>query len=84
MLIYATELLRSGSNFFGLLRHLRGAFELVPGERPAVDGPLERLEQHQRKDLAIGEALQPDVEEQPSVAFVRGVAALEREGEAAK
>ena len=34
-----------------------------------------------REDLAIGEALQPDVEEEPSVAFVGGVAALEAEGD---
>jgi hypothetical protein len=41
---------------------------------------LSGLEQHHREDLAVGEALQPDVEQQPAVAFVGGVAALQREG----
>ena len=63
------------------LAHLGGALDLVPVEGLAVDGALERLEEHDGEDLAVGEALQPDVEEQPAVAFVGGMAALQAEGD---
>ena len=69
------------SNLFCLLRHLRCALDLVPIEGAAVDSALDGLEQHDRKDLPIGEALQPDVEEQPAVATVRRVLPFERESE---
>ena len=39
------------------------------------------LKQDDGEELAVGEALDPDVEEQPGVAFAGGVFALEREGE---
>ena len=65
----------------GSLGHLGGALELVPVEGLAVDGALHGLEQDPGEELAIGEALDPDVEEQPGVAFAGGVFALEREGE---
>ena len=52
--------------------HLGGALDLVPVEGLAVDGALEGLEEHDGEDLAVGEALQPDVEEQPAVALVGG------------
>ncbi len=61
--------------------HLGGALELVPVEGLAVDGALHGLEQHDGEDLAIGEALNPDVEEQPGVALAGGVLPFEREGE---
>ena len=54
--------------------------DLVPVEGLAVDGALEGLEENDREDLAIGEALQPDVEEQPAIAFVGGMTALQAEG----
>src|SRR5208282_4057437 len=38
-------------------------------------------EQYDGKDLAVGEALQPDVEEQPAVALVGRMAALQAEGD---
>ena len=52
--------------FFG---HGGGAFELVPVEGLAVDGTLYRLEQDNREKLAVSEALDPDVEEQPAIAY---------------
>ncbi len=60
------------------MTHLCGALEFVPIEGFAVDGALDRLEQNDGEDLAVSESLQPDVEEQPSVALVGGVAALQR------
>jgi len=63
----------------GLLAHLRGALNLVPRKRLAVDGALHGAEQHYQKHLAVGEALQPDVEQQPLVALVGGVRALKTE-----
>ena len=66
---------------FGFFAHFGGAFDLVPVEGSAVDGALDGLEQHDGEDLPVGEALQPDVEEQPAVALVGGVTAFEREGE---
>ena len=67
--------------FFGLGGHGCGAVELVPGEGLAVDGALQGLEEDDGENLAVGEALDPDVEEEPSVALVGGVAALQREGQ---
>jgi hypothetical protein len=61
------------------LAHLGRALNLVPVERLAVDGALQRLEEDDGKELPVGEALQPDVEEQPAVALVGGVFALQRE-----
>ena len=63
----------------GLLAHLRGALDFVPREGLAVDGALDGAEQDHRKHLAVGEALQPDVEQQPLVALVGGVRALKTE-----
>src|SRR5579883_1427308 len=57
------------------------ALNLVPGEAPAFDGALKRLEQHQRKQLAIGEALQPNVAEEEKVAATAGLPSLEGEGD---
>ena len=65
---------------FGAFAHLGGALDFVPVEGLAVDGALERLEQHDGEKLAVGEALQPDVEEQPAVALVGGVTPLQAEG----
>src|SRR5579884_1450580 len=58
-----------------------GTFQLVPGEAPAFDGALQRLEEHHGKKLAIGEALQPHLAEQPDIFLAAGVAALEGEGD---
>ena len=68
-------------DFFDLLGHFGGAFEFVPVEGFAVDGSLDGLEEDDGEDLAVGEALDPDVDEEPSVAFAGGVFAFEREGE---
>ena len=42
---------------------------------------LSGFEEDDGEELAVGEALQPDVEEEPAVALVGGMAALEREGD---
>src|ERR1035437_10932154 len=62
-----------------LLAHLCGPLNLVPVEGLSIDSTLERLEQHDGEDLAIGKALQPDMEQQPDIALVCGVAAFQRE-----
>src|SRR5690348_13966911 len=58
-----------------------GSFQLVPGEGAAFDGALQRFQQHDREKLAIGEALQPDLAEQPQVFAMLGRATLEGEGD---
>src|ERR1700733_14440437 len=73
------NLLRDFRQQVGALAHLCGALDLVPVEGLAVDGALERFEEHDGEYLAVGKALQPDMEEQPAVAFVGGVTTLERE-----
>ncbi len=65
----------------GCFGHFAGALELVPAEALAVDGALDRAEQHPGKELAVGEALNPDVEEQPGIALAGWVFALEHEGQ---
>jgi hypothetical protein len=56
---------KAGSDFDGVsalggdVLHGGGAIEFVPGEGAALDGALQRAEQDEGKDLAIGEALQP-------------------------
>ena len=69
-------------DLFGGSGHFCGAVELVPGEGFAVYGALHRLEKDYGEDLAVGEALDPDVEEEPKVALAGGVFALEQEGQA--
>src|SRR5271154_6780281 len=69
----------AGGEFLGGGGHLGGAVELVPGEGLAVDGALDGLEEDDREDLAIAEALDPDVEEQPAVTLAGRVLALEGE-----
>ncbi len=46
----------------GAFAHLGSALQLVPVEGLAVNGALYRLEKHQRKQLPVSEALQPDME----------------------
>src|SRR3974377_916637 len=41
-----------------------GALQLVPGERAAFHGALERLEQHDGKQLTVGKPLQPHVSQE--------------------
>src|SRR3984957_20908477 len=74
------SLSRGGESLL-LCRHLGRTFQLVPVERPSVNGPLHGLEKHQRKQLAISKALQPDVEQQPAVALVSGMPPLQAEGQ---
>lgn len=66
---------------FGFFRHLRRTFELVPIERFAVDRALQGLEEHDGEDLAVAEALNPYVDQQPRVAAAGRVFALECEGQ---
>ena len=51
----------------GLVADSGGALQLVPGEAAAFQGTLEGLQKDDRKQLAIGEALQPDLAEKPNV-----------------
>ncbi len=73
--------MRLCGELFGLLGHLRGAFEFVPVEGFAVDGAFHGLEEDIAEELAVSEALYPDVDQEPGVAFAGGVFALEEEGE---
>jgi hypothetical protein len=68
-----TESLRSAGNVL----YGGGAIEFVPGKGPALDGALQGAEQNERKDLAIGKALQPDLAEQPGIFAGFGLAALQ-------
>ena len=63
-----------------VLAQASGALQFIPAEGLAVDSALEGLEEDDGEELAVGKALQPDVEEEPAIAFVGWVAALEREG----
>ena len=54
---------------FGVLAHLGGALDLVPVEGLAVDGAEKRFEEDDREYLAVGKALQPNVEQKPAVAL---------------
>src|SRR5215469_5287210 len=71
----------ANSELFGLFGHLGGAFQLVPVEGLAVDGAFDGLEQDNGEKLAVGESLDPDVEEEPAIAFAGRMLALEGEGE---
>lgn len=64
-----------------MVRHLRRALQLVPIKGATIHRALERAEEHDREELSIAEALQPDVEEQPSIAFIRRVFRLKAEGQ---
>ena len=72
---------RSGGELLGDSGHLGGAVELVPVEGFAVDCALDGAEEHPREELAVGETLNPDVDQQPGVAFAGGVFAFQQEGE---
>src|ERR1039458_8151 len=62
------------------LPHTGRALQLVPGKAAPFHGALERLEEYQGEQLAIGEALQPDVAQQEEVALPAGLLPLQREG----
>src|ERR1700690_426883 len=64
-----------------LCGHLRCPLQLVPVEGPSINRPLHRLEQHQRKQLAIGKPLQPYMEQQPAIPFVSRMFPLQAEGQ---
>ncbi len=87
VLIWAVDItpqfysLSRGREPLRLGRHLGRSFQLVPVEGASIDSPLHRLEEHQRKELTIRKPLQPDVEQQPPVAFVRRVPPLQAEGQ---
>src|SRR3954451_25126841 len=64
----SNESLRHLHRFFVfLVRHGGGAFQFVPRERLSGNSAQKSLKQHQRKQLAISEALQPHLTEQPRV-----------------
>jgi len=65
----------------GALGHFGGALEFFPVEGLAVDGALDGSEEDEGEKLSVGEALEPYVEEEPAVALVGGMAALELEGD---
>jgi len=52
-----------------------------PRRRACRRWRAERLEEHDGEDLAVGEALNPDVAEQPCVAAAGRMPALQREGQ---
>src|SRR5713226_1661079 len=58
-----------------------GAIQFVPGEGATLDGTFQGPEQNQRKYLAIGEALQPHLAEQPGVFAGFGLATLQGESD---
>src|ERR1019366_5491191 len=62
------------------LPHTGSAFQFVPGKAAPFHGALERLDEHQGEQLAIGKALQPDVAQQEKVAFSAGPLPLQGEG----
>ncbi len=70
-----------GGGGVGGFGHFAGALELVPAKGFAIDGALDGAEEDPGEELAVGEALDPDVDEQPGIAFTGGVFALEGEGE---
>src|SRR6202049_1050265 len=47
--------------------HSGGAFQFVPGKPLTLYSALYRLEEHNRKQLAISKTLQPDLAEQPGI-----------------
>ena len=57
--------------------HFGGAFQFVPSEALAFDGALHGLEQYHREQLAVREALQPYLAEQPGIFAGFGLAAFE-------
>src|SRR5262252_3394229 len=57
--------------------HVSTALEFVPGEGTTLDGPAQRLDQHDGKQLPISEPLQPNLAEQPSVFASFGLTALQ-------
>src|SRR5208282_4072169 len=62
------------------LPHGGSALQFVPGEAAAFHRALEGLYQHDGKQLAIGEALQPDVSQQQEIAFPSGLLPLQGKG----
>lgn len=66
---------------FGGFGHLGGALQFVPVEGLAVDGALQGFEEDDREDLAVGKALDPDMDEKPEVALAGGVFAPMGEGQ---
>src|ERR1035437_1883270 len=56
------------------------ALQLVPGKAAPFHSTLEGLKKYQREQLAVGEALQPDVAQQEEVAFSAWLLPLQREG----
>src|ERR1035437_9754159 len=63
------------------LSHTGSALQLVPGKAAPFHGALERLEEHQGEQLAVGETLQPDMAQQEEVAFSAGPLPFQREGD---
>src|ERR1700733_14435671 len=59
---------------FSMLAHLCSPLDFVPVEGLPIEGPHARVEEQKGEDLPIREPLQPDVEQQPSIPFVGGVA----------
>src|ERR1700676_538356 len=47
--------------------HSGGAFQFVPGKPLTLYSALYRLEEHNRKQLAISKTLQPDLTQEPDI-----------------
>src|SRR5690348_10081853 len=75
---WAAELL-SRRDLFRMRRELRCPLDLLPVERPPFQRALDRPEQHDREQLPVREALQPDVEQQPPVSTIRRMPPLQAE-----
>src|SRR5580698_2966710 len=62
-----------------LVAHFGGAVQFVPGKALALNGAFQRLEQHQREQLPVGEALKPHLAEQSDIFAGFGLAPFQSE-----
>src|SRR5581483_12000610 len=68
------------------LRHPRGtdrgsALQFIPGKLSAFKRPLQRLQQNHGEQLSVGEALQPNVAEQPEILMSARLPSFESESD---
>ena len=72
------------NRFFSFGRNVlnrSSAIQFVPRERTALNSALQSPEKNERKNLPIGETLQPDLTEQPRIFAGFRLAALQSEGD---
>src|SRR5262249_16294353 len=58
-----------------------GALQFVPGEGFAINSAFERLQEHGREQLAVGESLQPQMKQQLRVLALSFLAALQEKSQ---